>query len=117
MRRRDFLKFGALAAGFALLREWPVRAATAPFPVYLTFDDGPTTFRDRTGPTTNVLDTLKAEQIPATFFLHGRAINRWEGPVIVRMLAEGHAVGNHLWQQGGNTTKENPTLPYMARQY
>ncbi len=117
MRRRDFLKLTTLAAGLALLKQWPARASAAPFPVYLTFDDGPTTYRDRTGPTTTVLDILKSEQIPATFFLHGRAINRWEGPVIARMIAEGHSVGNHLWQQGGNTVKDKSSLPFLAKQY
>jgi peptidoglycan/xylan/chitin deacetylase (PgdA/CDA1 family) len=117
LRRRDFLRLSALIAGYALLRHWPAQAEVEPFPVYLTFDDGPTTFRNLTGPTTTVLDILKAEKIPATFFLHGRAINHWEGPIIARMVTDGHSVGNHLWQQGGNTVRDHPRLPFMAKQY
>jgi peptidoglycan/xylan/chitin deacetylase (PgdA/CDA1 family) len=120
MHRRDFLKFATFSAALSVIGRWAGFAAvTAPgsFPVYLTFDDGPTTQRDLSGPTTSVLDTLRAEQVPATFFLHGRAINGWEGPILVRMLADGHSIGNHLWQQGLNTAREHPSLPLLAKQY
>ncbi|MCC7446420.1 MAG: polysaccharide deacetylase family protein [Anaerolineae bacterium] len=119
MHRRTFLKAAVLGAGLTLFNPWP-RPATAgavPFTVYLTFDDGPTTFPDLTGPTTNVLNTLKSEGVPATFFLHGRAINKWEGPILARMIAEGHTVGNHLWRQGGNTVKDLTPWPLLAQQF
>ena len=109
----------------ALFYHWldeahPVHATqgnTAPFSVYLTFDDGPTTYPNLTGPTVSVLDTLQQAQVAATFFLHGRAINKWEGPVMARMINDGHAIGNHLWRQGGNTVKDASPLPLLAQQY
>lgn len=91
--------------------------------IYLTFDDGPTTKEPAKkgdplkGPTITVLDILKENDVPATFFLHGRAINEWSGPAMVRMIAEGHAIGNHLWRQGGNTVTDKSPLALLAQQY
>lgn len=57
--------------------------------VYLTFDDGPG------GKTTiQVLDTLKAENVPATFFVIGNQIKGQED-TILRMKNEGHSIGLH----------------------
>jgi peptidoglycan/xylan/chitin deacetylase (PgdA/CDA1 family) len=121
MRRRIFLKMVALGAGAILsdrLRPFlRARADDQTFPVYLTFDDGPTTLPNLTGPTIRVLDTLKDEHVPATFFLHGRAIGDWTGPVIARMITDGHTVGNHLWRQGGNTVQDESPLALLAQQY
>jgi len=57
--------------------------------ICLTIDDGP-------HPTSanRILDVLKREHVPATFFVVGVRVK--EHPEIVRrMLAEGHEVGNH----------------------
>lgn len=57
--------------------------------VALTFDDGPWK-----GQTDKILDILKAEQVPATFFVVGRRAS--QNPELVkRAVAEGHQVGNH----------------------
>lgn len=57
--------------------------------IYLTFDDGPG------GKITNkVLDTLKEENVPATFFLIGCQIENQED-IILRMKNEGHSIGLH----------------------
>lgn len=58
--------------------------------IRLTFDDGP-------GPsTTALLDVLRDAGRQATFFVLGRhAAARCD--VLVRMLDEGHAIGNHTW--------------------
>jgi peptidoglycan/xylan/chitin deacetylase (PgdA/CDA1 family) len=116
--RRTFLNTLALMGAFAAFPcGQPVRAETT-FDVYLTFDDGPTSNKDfKTGPTDRVLNILKAKQAASTFFLHGRAINDWEGPTLVRYLQDGHAIGNHLWRQGGNTVDDHPSWSLMARQY
>lgn len=89
-------KFFALALavtlGFLLLPPLPARAQSAPNAeksLYLTFDDGPT---DSTTP--HVLDVLKEEKVPATFFLIGRQINGRE-EIVRRIAAEGHAIGVH----------------------
>lgn len=59
--------------------------------VALTFDDGPTP-ADRA----TILDTLAAENVPATFFLIGSAIEK--DPESARaIVAAGHQIGNHSW--------------------
>jgi peptidoglycan/xylan/chitin deacetylase (PgdA/CDA1 family) len=64
--------------------------------VYLTFDDGP-----QRG-TAEVLDVLKEERAPATFFLTGSnalQVGGIEGQreLVLRTLAEGHELGNHCY--------------------
>lgn len=56
---------------------------------YLTFDDGPDGKN-----TPAVLDILKAEGIKATFYVVGTMCER-NPEVLKRIVAEGHAVGNH----------------------
>ena len=36
---------------------------------------------------------------------------------MLRYLNDGHAIGNHLWRQGGNTTLDHPSSVFMAEQY
>ncbi|MDS0527815.1 polysaccharide deacetylase [Clostridium sp. SHJSY1] len=62
--------------------------------VYLTFDDGPSTTN-----TPKVLDTLKANNIKATFFIMGKQINssKASSEILKRTVAEGHAIGNHTY--------------------
>ncbi|GAA0474755.1 polysaccharide deacetylase family protein [Streptomyces stramineus] len=59
--------------------------------ISLTFDAGPG--KD----TPRLLDILKEQKVPATFFLLGRDhVDRY--PDVVRRIArEGHEVGNHTW--------------------
>ena len=57
--------------------------------IYLTFDAG-----YENGCTAQILDVLKAHNVPAAFFLVGTYIEK--NPELVRrMAAEGHTVGNH----------------------
>ncbi|WP_082235049.1 delta-lactam-biosynthetic de-N-acetylase [Halobacillus massiliensis] len=59
--------------------------------VYFTFDNG-----YEQGYTGKVLDVLKEQQVPATFFVTGHYIN--SAPELVkRMNEEGHLIGNHSW--------------------
>lgn len=58
--------------------------------VYLTFDDGP-----NPAATPMLLDVLKAEGVPATFFLIDAHLTPETGPIVRRMFEEGHAVGLH----------------------
>lgn len=58
--------------------------------IALTFDDGPSKY---TGP---VLDILRREKVPATFFVIGSQV----GPnreTVRRIVREGHALANHTW--------------------
>lgn len=57
--------------------------------VYLTFDDGP---GGKT--TTKILDTLKEENVPGTFFVIGDQIDNQEA-ILLRMKNEGHSIGLH----------------------
>ena len=70
--------------------------------VYLTFDDGP-------HPTITpwVLEELKKYNAQATFFCIGKNVVHYP-EVYKRILAEGHAVGNHTFQHlnGWNTSTE-----------
>ncbi|MEV0196479.1 polysaccharide deacetylase family protein [Nonomuraea sp. NPDC050691] len=67
----------------------------------LTFDDGP---GKRTGV---LLDVLKRERVPATFFLMGKHVEQLPS-VVRRTVAEGHAIGNH--------TYSHPSLPTLLDQ-
>lgn len=59
--------------------------------IALTFDDGPAE-----GFTPHVLDILREHQVPATFFLCGKNVEQHPG-LLRRIVAEGHAVGNHTY--------------------
>lgn len=70
--------------------------------LYLTFDNG-----YENGHTTAILDTLKKENIKATFFLTGHYLT--SAPDFVkRMIAEGHTIGNH--------TYSHPTMSKLSDQ-
>lgn len=57
----------------------------------LTFDDGPSSVN-----TPVVLDILAREHAKATFFVVGRRVHG-NGPILQRMHADGHEIGNHTW--------------------
>lgn len=57
--------------------------------IYLTFDDGP-----GGKVTKDVLDILKSENVPATFFLIGNQIKGQED-LVKRIDEEGHSIGLH----------------------
>jgi cellulose synthase/poly-beta-1,6-N-acetylglucosamine synthase-like glycosyltransferase/peptidoglycan/xylan/chitin deacetylase (PgdA/CDA1 family)/spore germination protein YaaH len=67
------------------------RTGDQPGLVALTFDDGP----DATW-TPRILDILKQENVPATFFIIGEYGQ--ENPALVkRIVADGHDIGNHSY--------------------
>ncbi|SET37579.1 peptidoglycan-N-acetylmuramic acid deacetylase [Oceanobacillus limi] len=59
--------------------------------IYLTFDNG-----YEQGYTDEVLDVLKKENVPATFFVTGHYVSS-QPDLIKRMVDEGHIVGNHSY--------------------
>jgi peptidoglycan/xylan/chitin deacetylase (PgdA/CDA1 family) len=69
--------------------EW--RVPTQAKEIYLTFDDGPVP-----GPTEFVLDALAEVRAKATFFCIGDNVCR-HAPVFSRVVAAGHAIGNHTF--------------------
>lgn len=60
--------------------------------VYLTFDDGPST-----EVTQKILETLKANNIKATFFILGSNVEKGDiqKELLKEIVKEGHAIGNH----------------------
>lgn len=58
--------------------------------IALTFDDGPSKY---TGP---VLDILRRERIPATFFVIGSQVGSHR-ELVRRIVRDGHALANHTW--------------------
>lgn len=58
---------------------------------YLTFDNG-----YENGFTESILNTLRDEEVPATFFLTGHYVK--SAPDLVkRMVSDGHTIGNHSY--------------------
>lgn len=62
--------------------------------VYLTFDDGPSETV-----TPQILDILKKENVKATFFILGSAVDSSEESknILKREVSEGHSIGNHTY--------------------
>lgn len=58
--------------------------------IALTFDDGPGPYTEK------LLHELARAEVHATFFLVGRNVAARPG-VVARIVADGHAVGNHTW--------------------
>ena len=68
---------------------------------YLTFDNG-----YENGYTESILDTLKKENVPATFFLTGHYLKS-ATPLVKRMIKDGHGIGNHTYGHPNLTTLSN----------
>jgi len=68
---------------------FPYRVKTDQKLVALTFDDGP-----NEPYTSQLLDVLKREQVPATFFVVGQNLKKFQA-VVKRAAAEGHTIANH----------------------
>ena len=67
------------------------RVTTARPVVAMTFDDGP-----HPTLTPRLLDTLRARNIRATFYVIGNRVVR-HPELMRRIVAEGHEIGNHTW--------------------
>jgi peptidoglycan-N-acetylglucosamine deacetylase len=67
------------------------RYGSSPNRVALTFDDGPDPEW-----TPRILDVLKREHAPATFFLIGIQADKFSG-IASRIYREGHEIGNHTF--------------------
>ena len=72
---------------------------TASKQVFLTFDAG-----YEAGYTSGILDVLKTEKVPAAFFITGYFIDS-HPELVLRMVVEGHTVGNH--------TRSHRSLPSL----
>lgn len=68
--------------------------------LYLTFDDGPSAI------TNELLDTLKACNVKATFFVVGKEIVGREN-ILKRICSEGHSIGLHTYSHNLHSIYEN----------
>lgn len=72
--------------------------------IYLTFDNG-----YENGYTPKILDVLKKEKVPATFFVTGHYLE--SSPHLVqRMVKEGHIIGNHSYYHPDLTQVDDERL-------
>lgn len=77
--------------------------------VTFTFDDGPDTY------TMQMLATLKAEHVPAVFFVIGQKVAA--NPAIVKAeAANGYAIGDHTWDHKSLTGASTNTKPLTLAQ-
>lgn len=91
-RSRDFQVFGEIVH----------RVETNDKVIALTFDDGPVP-----GTTEKIISILAQEQIPATFFLTGREMERYPDGA-KKLIAAGHQIGNHSYS--------HPRMVFMSYQ-
>ena len=68
-----------------------LKGSTNDYKIALTFDDGPDGVY-----TPQILDVLKKYQVPATFFLMGKRIEK-HPEVVKRIKKEGHIIANHTF--------------------
>jgi peptidoglycan/xylan/chitin deacetylase (PgdA/CDA1 family) len=80
------------SADKALKKDWIyLKGSPSTKKVAITFDDGPDYYY-----TVKILDILKRENVPATFFVVGKNAKKYP-EVLKRMYREGHLIGNHSW--------------------
>lgn len=72
--------------------------------IYLTFDNG-----YENGYTAQILDVLKKEKVPATFFVTGHYLES-ASDLVKRMAEEGHIIGNHSYTHPDLTTVNDEKL-------
>lgn len=70
----------------------------------LTFDDGP-----HPSLTPRLLDILERRSIRASFFVLGHRVAR-SAPILRRMVAAGHEIGNHSWSHPRLSTLSDAAL-------
>lgn len=72
--------------------------------IYLTFDAG-----YDNGVLSKILDVLKEKEVKSTFFITGDFITR-EKELVLRIVEEGHLIGNHTWGHKDITTLSKEEL-------
>lgn len=77
--------------------------------IYLTFDDGPwVPYTDE------MLKVLAKNDATATFFVVGQMVKAHPG-LVPKILAAGHAVGNHTWNHPNLTTLSDHEIKQQVR--
>ncbi|MBF8807388.1 MAG: polysaccharide deacetylase family protein [Enterococcus lacertideformus] len=82
--------------------------------VFLTFDDG-----IHLTMTPKILDILKENQVPATFFILGSKVNDQTQQMLKRQLTEGHAIALHGYSHDYNLLYPNghASVPQIEREF
>lgn len=91
--------YGRTVAGVPTGKRW----------LALTFDDGPS--EPFTG---QILDILKRERVPATFFMVGQNVERHPA-LAIEVVREGHAIGNHTYGHNWLDALRSWTYPELDR--
>lgn len=109
--------FSFLLDAFGGRSVWRVPQAPGERKVFLTFDDGPNPTA-----TPELLDLLREQNVHATFFLIPDHVTEETAPIVRRMFAEGHGVGQHsadrwlMLRAPGNLAAEiNRAAAYVER--
>ncbi len=71
--------------------------------LYLTFNDG----EGNEAVLNGILNTLRAKNVKATFFISGSLIRNHSG-IVRRIINDGHQIGNHSWT--------HPCMPHLSAQ-
>nr|WP_106781140.1 delta-lactam-biosynthetic de-N-acetylase [Lysinibacillus timonensis] len=79
--------------------------------LYLSFDNG---FEN--GYTEKILDVLKEENVPATFFLTGHYLKS-ATDLVKRMIDEGHTIGNHSYGHPNMANLSEERMVYEWKQF
>ncbi|MDL2305566.1 polysaccharide deacetylase family protein [Bacteroides sp. OttesenSCG-928-D19] len=90
-----FMFYASYSIGSGVYLKAICRIKTNDKVAFLTFDDGPDSVQ-----TPKVLDILKKQRIPATFFCIGHKLMA-NGHIIRRICSEGHQIGNHSFSHTG----------------
>ncbi|WP_152656775.1 delta-lactam-biosynthetic de-N-acetylase [Oceanobacillus sp. CFH 90083] len=72
--------------------------------IYLTFDNG-----YEQGFTSDILDVLKKEEVPAAFFITGHYVES-EPDLVKRMVEDGHIIGNHSYHHPDFTIMDKEAI-------
>ena len=76
--------------------------------IALTFDDGPSQYTDE------LLAILKANKAQATFFVIGNLVEQYPD-TLIKMLANGHEIGNHSYSHPDLTTLSRSAIKREIR--
>lgn len=77
--------------------------------IYLTFDNG-----YENGYTDQILDVLKKQHTPGTFFVTGHYL-KTAPDLVKRMVKEGHIIGNHSWSHPDMTVLTDEAIKSELR--
>lgn len=103
-KKRLLVLSGGFLATLLLTLFTAANGAQARGLVALTFDDGPHAYL-----TPRILNILRRERVPATFYVTGWRVRKWPG-IARRIVREGHEIGNHGWSHRALSRLSNAAI-------